>query len=245
MQGNSISAANHLHLGLGLSRHHHPFVARGGFGALHHVEPFVHVLLEMLRIIKAGNTVGGQVVPEIRTSRHRAVTEPSQHSGQYVHHAGKAIAFVGAQLPGGPQGQHVVLLGHGRQLFHDWRPVLSGQPARLQRGPQTSGDFNLVLGHRAGGRVENEGVVVFGRYRDGDGIGAQAGFSTEGGQRSGRTTGHTDADHIVLQRQHGVIRSHAQVPGVAQRHHAHANVLGFANGQLHGLGSGYHAQPSV
>ena len=53
------------------------------------------------------------------------------------------------------------------------------------------------------------------------------------GSTVGRTLGHANADHVVLQSHHGVVDGHAEMTGVAHGDHADTDVPGLFDGQLH------------
>ena len=95
--------------------------------------------------------------------------------------------------------------------------------------------FDLTV-LRDGGRAVDEEVEIFvGGDTDGQGVGAEHAFNTEGGSdgRTGVCTGDTDA--AFLAGHPGIVAGDAVVAGVAHNDHAHAVLLCLVDSHSHGL----------
>ena len=88
MERYALFPAHRLYLGLGLTRHQHTFVAWGRLGALHHLQPLVHLFLELVHRGEGVDAVGCDVVAEVGPSGDRPVSHSSEQSGHDIHHAG-------------------------------------------------------------------------------------------------------------------------------------------------------------
>ena len=80
---------------------------------------------------------------------------------------------------------------------------------------------------------------------EGDGVGAQAGGAAVGGQHQRPRRSHADADHVVLEGEHGVVAGHAEVTASPHADHAHADLPRLGDGDVHGLGGEDEAQALV
>ena len=96
----------------------------------------------------------------------------------------------------------------GRCWLHDGTSIVVGQPAGEEVYAEATGDVDLVVWYDAGGGVEDKGRLLVGGSGEGDGVGAEAGDAAESGDDGGRTACHADADHVVLEGDHGVVGGH-------------------------------------
>jgi hypothetical protein len=68
VEGNAILAVDGLNLRLGLTGYQYPVVARGRLRDFFNLEPTVHIILEIVRSVKAGDIMGRNVMAAIGTT---------------------------------------------------------------------------------------------------------------------------------------------------------------------------------
>ena len=244
MQRNTLHPPHRLHLRLRLPRHQHPLLPRRRTRPLHHPQPLVHRILKMLRVVKPRHIVRRHIMPKVGPPRNRPVPEPGQHPRQNVHHARQPVPLVRTQLPRAAQRQQRIIVRRIR-LLHNRVPFPVRQPPRLQLDAQPPRDPHLVPRHRAGRGVKHKRRLLPRRHRNGNRIRPQTRLRPESRHHRRRAAGHTDPNHIVLQRHHRVVRRHPQMPRVADGHHPHPHLRRLANGNLHRLGRGNNPQPPI
>ncbi len=94
-------------------------------------------------------------------------------------------------------------------------------------------DLHLTYRRDACRHVQDVGGLGFGGHSDSDGVGAEHRLSPEGRYCKGPCISHTDPDHILSQRHHGVIAGYAIMVAVRNRCEPEMLLLGFLNASLH------------
>src|SRR5262249_7657359 len=82
-------------------------------------------------------------------------------------------------------------------------------------------------------------------HREAHRIGTKPRLTPEGRNHLSARIGHGDADHIVWQRLHGIVRRHAEMSAVTHTHHRYARLFSFANRQFHCPMTYHHADTTV
>ncbi len=235
MQRDAVGTARPLVLRLQLPGDQHPVLTLRGRGGLEIDEELVHRGQEGRAIHEAVDVHGrDEVVREVEAEL-RDMRGVRQEAREDLGHAGETVALVRTGLVGRSQRQQPrrrSRVGRARPQDGD-ATVVGDDPAReIVPEPVRAGD--LVGGDHRRRRVEHERRLGPRGDGHGDGVRAELRLAPEGRQDPRGSRGHDHADHPVLHCAHGRVGQHADVPTVAEAHHAHAGVAGLVDRGVHG-----------
>ena len=192
----------------------------------------IHLALESIHVGEGGDVQRHHEMPVAsrqwsvaEVAEARAIGCAGEQRRQHTHDHGDTDALESTD------GAQQAVEGGGR---------IGGRAALRVEGPVVGDGLALLavdddLAHgRAGERgVEDEGRIRRRRYRHRQGIDADNPLGAAPGRHGGQGVGGGDADHVGLQRLHGIPRHGAAVIGMADGRERHTGVRGASNGVRH------------
>src|SRR5579872_4647056 len=246
---NAIFAAFALGFAFGIAGDERAVRARRGFCGAEDADVVVDLAFERVGVDETVDAHGSEEMADAfanaafwnllaqREGRSKwAPVRAAEHTTQYIHHHGQAVAFVSAAFAIRTQGKKTASVD-GVVGICGVAAVIVDAPAEGDFFAFAARHFNFSVSRSACGHVDHDGWLFFAGESDGDGIGAEHALHAPERSDEAGGVGHGPADEIAFESLENVVAGDAEMVGVADADPAGAGFRGHVHGDAIRMGT--------